>query len=308
MVLATKVGRRRSFGVGLLLTIVTLGVYAVFWNYKAHNELYRQFELNRENRDEGMVWYVLGLILFPFLLAYLWVFAANVAYLRERIGLRQATTPGRLVTILGLGVGALAAGIILVEVAFRTAGLESEAMSNAVGTFALLAVVAVVLLALGYYQLQRDINEVWSAFDTRMGYLTLHPETFRTPAMSDLHPAAAPQTLASPLRREVEALRARHPSLRALPELDGLMAQAETGDVTARERAELLLGDLAGLLQERAELVALRDTRESQMAPLRARIEAGTIFESDLRSQLAALDPVHARERLDIIEAALFQR
>lgn len=309
MVLATKVGRKRSFGVGLLLTIVTLGVYAVYWNYKAHNELYRQFELNRENRDEGMVWYVLGLILFPFLLAYLWVFGANVAYLRQRIGLRQATTAGRLTALLGTGIGALAVGLILVEVAFQATGdLESEAVQNAFGTLLVLAIAALVLLAIGYFRLQRDINELWDAYDARMGWLALHPEEFRTPEMSNLAPAAAPEMLASPLRREVEALRARHPQLRALGELDGLMARAEAGDAEARERGEELLGHVAQLLQERAELVALRDAREADMAQLRERLATGTIFEDDIRKQLAELDPVKARERLEVVEAALFAR
>lgn len=311
MVLAERVGTKRSFGVGLLLTVVTFGIYAVYWNYKAHNELYRQFELAREGRDEGMVWYVLGLVVPPFLLAYLWVFAANVSYLRERVGLRRGTTPGRLVTLVGLGIGAFAVGIILLETALVVTGTEptaeevNAAVDAAGGTFLLLAVLAATIMAVAYRGLQRDINELWDAYDARILYLRAHPEEAR-PAMAGLAPATVPAALAAPLRREVDALREKHPDLRALAELDSFLARAEAGDAEAREAGEILLADLAALLQERAELARQRDDRVREATAIRERIAAGTIYEEELRAQLAAIEPREIVERLEMLEQALF--
>lgn len=314
MVLAQKVGQKRSFGVGLLLTIVTFGVYAVFWNYRAHNELYKQFELQREGRDEGMVWYVLGIVLPPFLIPYFWIFAANVTYLRERIGLRRAMTPGRFVTLAGSGVGAFALGIVILQASLVTVPVDAteEETTEAIGDtgvwFLGLALLAAVLVAAAYHGLQRDINELWDAYDARMSYLARHPEDLaQQPAyMADLRPVASADGMTSPLRAEVERLRARHPDLRALQDLDALLARAEAGDVDARERGEQLLGDLAGVLQERAELMSRRDDRAREANEIRARIAAGTIFEEDLRRQLAELDASDIEERLGVLEQALF--
>jgi len=291
VVLAQKVGKSRSFGAGLLLTIVTLGVYAVYWNYRAHNELHRQFELARENRDEGMVWYVLGLTLPPFLIPYFWIFASNVNYVRERIGLRKAMGPGRFVALAGSGVGAFALGIILLQAALLADGEPAEgetsaALAAALPTFLGLALLAAVLVALAYAGLQRDINELWGAYDARMTYLARHPEELvQQPAyMADLLPTTQ-EGIATPIRAEVERLRARHPGLRALDEMDALLARADGGDAEARERAELLMGDVAGVLQERAELMRRRDERAGEA------------------EATADLD-----ERLSVLEQALFRR
>jgi len=281
VVLATKVGRERSFGVGFLLTIVTFGIYAIYWNYRAHNELYRQFELEREQRDEGMVWYVLGLTLQPLLIAYMWIFASNVDYLRRRIGLHRQMTPGKFVAVAGTGVAAFAVAIIMLVAASLAVPEEatqeeaSAATADASVLALSLALAGIVLLAVAYWGLQRDINEVWDAYDARMTYLRAHPEEIRAPQMAALVPAPGTATLAVPLRAEVEALRAKHPTLRALPELDALLAAAEAGDAEARERGERLLADVAALLQERAHL------------------------------QLIEEEPA-ASERLEVLHAALF--
>lgn len=39
------VGKERSFGRGVLLTIVTLGLYPLYWHYKAYNELVEEFDV-----------------------------------------------------------------------------------------------------------------------------------------------------------------------------------------------------------------------------------------------------------------------
>ena len=316
VVLAQKVGQKRSFGVGLLLTIVTFGIYAVYWNYRAHSELYRQFELAREGRDEGMVWYVLGLTLPPFLIPYFWVFAANVAYVRERIGLTRRMTPGRFVLLAGLGVGAIAAGIILVQAAYLATGESADdpeastpLVDNAVVILVLLALVAAVLVGLAYRGLQRDINELWDAYDARIRYLAQNPAEMaqHSAYMADLRPVDQ-QAMSTPLRAEVERLRARHPDLRALAEMDALLAKADAGDAEARERAEALLGDVAGVLQERAELLRRKDERAREAGRIRERIAAGTIFEEDLKRELAALGTEDLDERLIVLEQALFRR
>lgn len=316
MVLAQKVGQKRSFGLGLLLTIVTFGIYAIFWNYKAHNELYRQFELEREDRDEGMVWYVLGLTLQPLLVAYLWIFASNVDYLRQRIGLPRKMTPGKFVALAGTGVGIIAGATILLVVASfgvpENATQEETAAAIGAVSDAFLALLATggVLVAIAYAGLQKDINELWDAYDARIAYLSRHPEEIapRSPYMADLAQTTTTSRLAAPLQGEVARLRERHPSLRALAQLDELVAQADQGDAHARERGEVLLGDLATALQERAELLRLKDERAREASSIHERIAAGTIFEQDLRTRLAQLTTEDLDERLALLDQALFAR
>lgn len=292
MVLAQKVGGKRSFGMGLLLTIVTFGVYAVYWNYRAHNEVYRQFELARESRDEGMVWYVLGLVLPPFLLAYLWVMASNVAYVRERIGLRRSMTPGRLVTLVGLGVGAFAIGIIALQAAVLAEGADPsaeqlDAITTTVGlTFLGLAAIAAVFLAVAYRGLQKDINELWDAYDARMGYLQAH--------------AAAP----APLAPRVEALRASHPRLRALPRLAELAARADAGDAAAAQEAQTLLADLDAALDERRAMLQRREARSREAHELRMRVAAGD--DPEAAARLEQLASESEDERLAVLHEALY--
>ena len=236
MVLAERVGRKRPFVRGLLLTVVTFGVYAVYWNYKAHNEVYRQFELAREGRDEGMVWYVLGLVVPPFLLAYLWVMASNVAYVRQRIGLRRGMTPGRFVGLLGVGVGALVVGLLLLEAALvaQEAASDAEAPPDDAATqqagAALLAlgITATVLVALAYRGLQRDVNELWDAYEVRIAWLRSHPETLLAAP-----PASAPQD----------------PALAALVEAEALVARATLGEAGALEAARARLAQARALLE-----------------------------------------------------------
>ena len=181
MVLAQRVGTPRSFGLGLLFTIVTFGVYAVYWNYKVHNEVYRQFELARENRDEGMIWYVLGLVVPPFLLGYFWVMADNVTYLRDRIGLPRGQTPGRFVGLIASAAAALGVSIFLLVFApvapdgGELSAADESAFAAMGGIAFVLAITALVLLLVAFHGMQRDLNELWAAYDARMAYLRAHP-------------------------------------------------------------------------------------------------------------------------------------
>jgi hypothetical protein len=126
-----KVGKQRPFWRGLLLTIVTLGIYGIYWNYKAHDEVFKQFELEKEGRDEGILFLVLGLIIGPLIWVYQYKFAENINHTRQELGLAE--------------------GVSSVE-------------------FLLWVTVGVLILvgpAIGYYKLQNSINEIWTAYEDR---------------------------------------------------------------------------------------------------------------------------------------------
>lgn len=191
MVLAMKVGKERSFGLVLLLGIVTFGVYFIYWHYKAHVEVFKQFELDREGRDEGIVWMILGYVLFqPLLWVYQYIFVKNIAYVRERLGLGGGITPGRF---LGMTIpGGIVMAIGFFMTLFGALMLASEAGdvddpealtpaeaddARALGGILLpiglvLALGGIALVLVPYFQLQRDINAVWRAYDQRMRSLT----------------------------------------------------------------------------------------------------------------------------------------
>lgn len=255
MVLAEAVGKKRTYLRGLLLTIATFGVYAIYWNYRAHNEVYRQFELERERRDEGMVWYVLGLIIPPLLVAYLWIFASNVAYVRKRIGLSANWTAGRFVMTVGVAVGLVTVALIALTVASTAPGTgateaQITASLEAAAPLALgLSAGAVILAGIAYRGLQNDINELWDAYRARVTYLK--------------------GSTVAPLPERIAALRLREPRLSALARLEVLM-QTDPSAATA------LAYDLEQALDERRRLMALRDEPE-------------------------------ARERLELLEAALIR-
>lgn len=243
VVLAEPVGKKRSFARGLLLTIATFGVYAIYWNYKAHNEVYRQFELEHERRDEGMVWYVLGLIIPPLLVAYLWVFSSNVTYVRGRIGLRSHWTPGRFVAAVGIAVGLLTGALIALTAAASALpedaaeGQVSAAVEGALPLALTLVGAALLLAAVAYAGLQRDVNELWDAYAARVTYLR--------------------GALVAPLPERIDALRLREPRLRALPRLEVLM-------LTDPAAATALAYDLEQALDERRRLMAVREAPEAR--------------------------------------------
>lgn len=173
LVLAERVGKKRSFLAGLLLSIATVGVYAIYWNYKAHNEIYKQFELAKENRDEGVAWYVLGLILLPFLVPYLWTVVSNVRYVRERMRLPQGITSARFITLISLGITAyLAASItfVVVETLYPSAPGAPATDLEILASELLLGAVVIVLVTApyAYYRLQKDMNGIWDAYDRRI--------------------------------------------------------------------------------------------------------------------------------------------
>ncbi|MBI4393279.1 MAG: DUF4234 domain-containing protein [Euryarchaeota archaeon] len=147
MVLPTKVGKQRGFGRGLLFTILSLGLYSIYWNYKAHNEIFEQFELKKEGRDENIILLIFGLVVFPVLWFYQLKAIENLNYARERLGLPKAIT-----------------------------GVE----------FLLWTTVGILLLLLGplvgYAKLQKSVNEVWDRYDQRKAELVTQGQTPAAPA------------------------------------------------------------------------------------------------------------------------------
>lgn len=173
MVLAERIGKKRNFVAGFFLSLVTALVYAIYWNYKAHNELYRQFELQKEGRDEGVVWYILGIILPPFLLAYWWIMVSNVRYVRERMRLPAGITPGRFLalTILAFAayVGALVLGVYASTIDQATATpRQMQVVTLAVSLAVALIGLTFLFAGIAWARLQRDINGVWDAYDRRL--------------------------------------------------------------------------------------------------------------------------------------------
>ena len=210
LVLAQKVGKQRGFWAGFLLSFATAGMYSFYWNYKAHDELYAQFELQREHRDEGVIWLVLGALLVPFLLAYWWTMVGNVRYLRQRMLLPRSMTQGRFVALMAIGFGGFFAFFIaasLVDNAASTTG--SAALQQSAYTLLGLAVVCFfATVPYAYWRLQADINDVWNAYEARMRVL-MDPAAFAAPL-----PAAAQAT---PVNRYHADLAPAAPPMAPLP-------------------------------------------------------------------------------------------
>jgi hypothetical protein len=197
VVLAQRVGKKRSFWRGLLLTVATLGLYAIYWNYRAHNEVYKQFELAKEGRDEGVLWYVLGLVLVPFLAAFAWTMVSNVQYVRDRMRLPRSLSPARFVTLFSLGVGAYLAAVIFIVALDATGQISADPENvteiESLASTLLLAGIGVFLATVpfAYYRLQKDINDLWDAYDRRVLELSA-PAVAAAAARSPAAPAAAP--------------------------------------------------------------------------------------------------------------------
>lgn len=211
VVLAHRVGKSRNFLRGFLLTVGTVGLYAVYWNYKAQDELYKQFELGREDRDDGVVWYILGLIFPPFLFAYLWTFSSNVAYVRERMMMKRRTTAASFVGLVGAGMAVFLAGSLafFIATSIPVEPVDSTPAADASALVVFVGFIMFIALSLvAYWRLQRDLNEVWVAYEARVKELAARPplgrvqEAPRLPShptyWADLAPNATPEAPAAP--------------------------------------------------------------------------------------------------------------
>lgn len=200
LVKTVRLGKKRVFARGLLLTIVTLGVYAIYWWYKAPHEVYRQFELEDEGKDEGIVWLVLGIVLNFLLVVYFWKALGNIRYVRARMGLRPGITAGAFIALvvaplIVINVLTIALQLYMTTVNPDAATLEdytaeqSEIIAGLFTAIFLIALVWLVTAMVAFYRLQREINQVWDAWAERMRQLTAPPPA---PPESPLPPAAGP--------------------------------------------------------------------------------------------------------------------
>lgn len=181
MVLVRRIGRERPYPLVLLLYVATLGIYGIYWHYKTHHEVYRQFELDLDGRQEGVVWLVLDRVFFPLRWIYQYGFVGNVAHVRTRMGAKKSLSPA---TFLGLTIP----GGTLVYAAFILAVVASSIDADASPRLATgLAIAAGAAFVLGaglqipaFAMLQTNMNGLWRAFDQRM--LELMPPAPSPPA------------------------------------------------------------------------------------------------------------------------------
>ncbi len=173
MVLARRIGRPRHFALVLLLYVATFGIYGIYWHFRAHREVYRQFELDLEGRDEGLVWLLLDRFFFPLRWIFQYGFVGNLGHVRRRMGIERTISP---TLFLGLSIpgSTLRYGSVLFLLIAGAFTDPSGTPTNtaAYATFVGLAIGA-VLIGIGleipaYAMLQRDLNSLWAAFDGRM--------------------------------------------------------------------------------------------------------------------------------------------
>lgn len=316
MVLTQMVGKKRPFLRGLLLTIFTFGIYGIYWMYKAHDELYKQFELQKEGRDEGILWLILGLVLFPLQFVYSWIFAGNVEYLRQRLDLPRRVTAGRFVGLQLGGYLVFFVGYVPLLIGMLAVGetaTEEEvfaAMGAGFALFAVAAVAATGLLMFAYYQLQAGINEIWDAYASRMQTLTQPAPTASSAVTAtpgaytywgDLKPAA-PALSAPHVRARADAL-ARDASGVALPrELPDLLARGEAGDQAALAAAAALLDGVDRSIRERARLSAEMDEIERKQGRLAGRLANGEVDNAAYQAARDELDRERSRLRAKLAE------
>lgn len=169
MVLAVKVGRARKPAVGFGLALATFNVYSYFWDYKAHREVFDQFELGRDGRSDGGFWYFLSTALPVLRFPYYYAAVANVQHVRLRLGLRQGIGPGVFLAFTIPAVTALLIGYFAGSYLVFAGDAERDVTLIAWGIAAILAGLALYTLleTIAYVRLQRDINGVWGAYDAR---------------------------------------------------------------------------------------------------------------------------------------------
>jgi hypothetical protein len=167
LVKTDKIGKPRPFWRGLLLTIVTFGLYGIYWRFKAPKEVHEQFELIKDGRDDHVVWLVLGLVLPVVMLVYEYKIVDNVRYIRRRLSLPEGISPG---TFVGLRVASSAVtflALLGVLIFAPTQSFESN-IAQWLGAFGIAIVSSFALLGYAFWRLQTDINDVWQAWEARV--------------------------------------------------------------------------------------------------------------------------------------------
>lgn len=94
MVVDRTVGVKRGFRRGALLTVATLGIYGLYWSWRAHAEVFEQYELGRKGRSMGLPFCVAGIVFPPAFWLYQRRFIENVNAVRSHVGLPPGVSPG----------------------------------------------------------------------------------------------------------------------------------------------------------------------------------------------------------------------
>lgn len=126
-------GKERAFIRGFLLAVVTLGLYGIYWLYKAHDEILTEHKVDEFPTGK----FVLALIPIVNIVGaplYFIAFNENVNGARHKLGLQEAMSNGEVLAWI-------IAGFII-------------------------PLIPVIVL---FYKLQTAINEVWQATGTGAG-------------------------------------------------------------------------------------------------------------------------------------------
>jgi hypothetical protein len=198
MVLVRRIGQPRSFWLVLVFYVGTFGVYGIYWHYKTHHEVYRQFELDLDARDEGTVWLVLDRVFFPLRWIFQYGFVSNVTHVRRRLHADQGITPSQFLGLVIPGATLSYGAFILLVIGQSFLDTPNEGLAY---LFSQLAVATYVLGAAlqvpAYYRLQRDMNRIWHRFDERMDAL-MPPAPSRPGVWQPVLPAPAVSPPAPP--------------------------------------------------------------------------------------------------------------
>lgn len=180
--------------------MATFSFYGFYWDYKAHREVFDQFELQREWRHDGVVWYIMGFLLPVLRFVYYYHFASNLEYILGRMDRRRRISAGGVLALMIVATSVLVVfglvGLILVGSAIDPFSEEVVAPERLAAGVALAAVgVAawVVLKASAYWRLQGALNRIWSAYAWRMDRL----RASAAPSMAGPHgppPGVPPMT------------------------------------------------------------------------------------------------------------------
>lgn len=143
---AVVAGRTRQPLVGLVLTILTLGVYHFYFHLSAHGELLQQ--LGRRNREAPLVFAYLGLIVYGITLGWALLFLP-------------------LVVAIGVYAYLVLQQFQVLEEARERQGLPATGATGGPAMFFLWLVPGMLILVgpyVAYRRLIREYNEVWETY------------------------------------------------------------------------------------------------------------------------------------------------
>lgn len=173
LVRTEKVGKKRPFWRGFLLTVVTFGIYGLYWLYKAPKEIHRQFELMKEGRDDAVVWLLIGLVVPVVRLVYEYKMVDNVRYVRERLGIEDGIEPGWFVGLRVISQVLMFAMTLVILTSLPETAIE-QTPGVVFGALGATFLAGFGLIAYVFWRLQTDINTIWDRWEQRVEELGDH--------------------------------------------------------------------------------------------------------------------------------------